>query len=408
MIPTTCNRIVRPLGAAMLVLLVSAMPCWAAWSPDEDNGYVGRFLEKFDAVSPAPALDRYATPQRYDELYLGSHLDAALQNIDNDRGGVSWGLSYRMMSLNEMYRATGANRYLEANLKAIRAVLAARDDRQGLKLWNGEVAPCWGSGKYAERGRAVFAVHTGIIVYPMLDFLTLAKAAPGFAGFSREASDSILKAVLESLAYHDRQWCDGPDQGEGFYAGLNQEDTMEDKPLPGNRLSAMGRSLWYAYKLTGEDVYRERALAIGRYIKHRLIPGPDGAYYWSYWLPLEPVTASIPKEEVNAEDVSHASLTMSLPILLAGENQVFSEADMRRLGKTVTEGFARLNNGVLFGTVNGNPGSNTDVVQIPGRWLRLTPFAREVYPRIADFYLNYQEKPGPLGLALLLRYKPEP
>ena len=174
------------------------------------------------------------------------------------------------------------------------------------------------------------------------------------------------------------------------------------------RLSAMGRSLWYAYKLTGEDVYRERALAIGRYIKHRLIPGPDGAYYWSYWLPLEPVTASIPKEEVNAEDVSHASLTMSLPILLAGENQVFSEADMRRLGKTVTEGFARLNNGVLFGTVNGNPGSNTDVVQIPGRWLRLTPFAREVYPRIADFYLNYQEKPGPLGLALLLRYKPEP
>jgi len=97
---------------------------------------------------------------------------------------------------------------------------------------------------------------------------------------------------------------------------------------------------------------------------------------------------------------------MSLPIMLADEGKIFSRNDMRRLGKTVSLGFARLNNGVLFASVTGHPGSNPNLVQIPARWLRLTPFDSAVYQRIADFFLTYQPSPGPLDLALLIRHKP--
>jgi len=59
---------------------------------------------------------------------------------------------------------------------------------------------------------------------------------------------------------------------------------------------------------------------------------------------------------------------------------------MRRFGRTVTHDFARLGGGVLFANVGGDPGGDPDLAQMPARWLRLTPFAPEVYERIARFY----------------------
>lgn len=399
------QAILRFSVVALTLLIYPGSGRAAAWTGEDEDAYSKRFAENFTSVSPVPTLDDYATVERYDELYLGQPLEAALENLTNDRGRMSWGLSYRMSSLNEMARTTGARRYLEANLKCSLAALAARDDAKELKLWTDELAPVWGAGKYSKRGRAAYAVHTGMIVYPMLDFLLLAREDADFRSNYQAELESIQQSALESLAFHDRQWRDGPGEGEGHYRALNQEEGFDGKILPGNRLSAMGRALWCGYKLTGQAVYRDRALGIATYIKNRLTLAPDGAYYWPYQLPEEPVKEPAPKESVSGEDVSHGSLTMCLPILLAHEGLVFTDEDMQRLGKMVTNGFARQNNGILFASVNGNPGSNPTLVQIPARWLRLTPLAKDVYPRIAEFQLRYQPVPGPLALALLLRYK---
>ncbi|MFB3787735.1 MAG: family 43 glycosylhydrolase [bacterium] len=395
-------------GAAGLFLFLT--PAWPAaggevWTAEQDAAYVQRFLSRFPEVQPQPGWESYAAPARFDEWFLREGWDQKLTGIRNDNGGIAWGWAYFMMALNEMYRCTGERHYWDANRQCVQAVLAARDDIRGVTLWTGKTAPAWSSDKYAERGRAVFAVHTGMIVYPILDFLLLARENPVPRNELGDADQAILRAARESLHYHDRQWREGPGEGEGHYIGMDQENALEGKPLPGNRLSSMGRALWLLWKLTGEEVYRHRAIAIGWYIKNRLTPAPDGAYYWPYWLPLEPARDFKPKEEIRGEDVSHASLTMALPILLAEENAVFTPEDMFRLGKTVTQGFARLNNGVLFGDITGNPGSNPDLVQIPGRWLRLSPFAPEVGDRLADFFLQYQPNPSPLDLALLIRFQ---
>ncbi len=379
----------------------------AQWRIEQDTDYIERFHQEFQKNVPRPELDSYATVERYDSLYLGDKLDASLQNLNNESGGMSWGLSYRMSSLNEMYRATGEQRYLDATLKCVRAALAARDDKRNLSLWTGEIAPIWGSGKYSPKGRAAYAVHTGMIVYPMLDFLLLAKNEQDYAKRLGTEYDTLLKEALECLAFHDRQWREGPEPGEGYYVGLNQEEVIEGKPLPGNRLSAMGRALWYAYKNTGNTQCRDRALAIGQYIKRRITAAPDGAYYWGYWLATEPVDRPQPKEAIGGEDISHGSLTMALPMILAEEGELFTDEDMHRLGLMVVNGFARLNNGVLFGDVTGSPKSNPKLVQLPGRWLRLSPFEPEVYRRLADFHLTYQSAPGALDLALLIRHKPK-
>ncbi len=390
------------IAVGLLVCLCSAG--WTQWTEEQDAAYMNRFHDHFRKVEPVPTIEEYVSPKQYDDLYMGRKFDAALNLVNNDQGGIAWGWSYRMMSLNEMYRATENDKYLKANLKAIQTILSVRDDKLGKKLWTGKIAPAWGSEKYAERGRAIFAVHTGIIVYPMLDFLSIVKEKPALAKWLGKQSQPILKQVQESLAFHDPQWRDGPEEGEGHYIGLNQENTMEEKPLPGNRLSSMGRALWLLSTLTNDAQSRARAIAIGHYMQRRLSQDSDGAYYWPYWLPLQPVTDPIPKDKLGGEDVSHGSLTMALPILLESQGEVFNAQQMESLVKTVTQGFARLNNGMLFGDVCGNPKSNPIYVQLPARWLRLTPHSKEVYDRIADFYVQYQPKPGPLDLALLLRY----
>ena len=68
--------------------------------PAADVAYVKAFEAKYPPVHPVPTLTEYATVERYDKSFLGANLDAALENLNNQRGAMAWGLSYRMVSLN--------------------------------------------------------------------------------------------------------------------------------------------------------------------------------------------------------------------------------------------------------------------------------------------------------------------
>ena len=392
-------------STAIVIALACAVTM--AHSQDADAEYVARFLERFPKVESPPTLVEYAAPARFDERFLGEALDKALAGVGAQQGNNAWGLAYWMHAYNEMYRATKDPKYLTANLRCIDAMLAARDDKQGLVLWTGATVPAWSSEKYAERGRAVFAVHTGMIVYPMLDCLLLLRDEPETLAPDSDRYQDILRQSLESIAYHDPQWRDGPVEGEGHYIGKDQEDILEGKVLPGNRLSAMGRALWTAWKLTGDEAYKVRSIQLGLYIKRRLGVGSDGAYYWEYWLPNEPVTGTVEREDVNGEDTSHGQLTVSFPFMLAADGEVFDDDDMRRFGLTVLHGIARRNDGILFGNVTGSPKSNPAHVSSPDGWLAPASVEPEVKDRLVDFYLNYQPLPGPLDLATLRQYAGE-
>jgi hypothetical protein len=239
--------------------------------------------------------------------------------------------------------------------------------------------------------------------------LVLAKAEPEFwAGLGEEPA-GILKEVSETLRYHETGWRDGPGEDEGRYISTRGETKNEGETLPGNWQSAMGNALWLYSEVTGSNVARERALHSGRFMKRRLTLAPDGAYYWSYWLPAEPVTGTAPKDTIQGEDTSHASLSASFPILLASRGEVFDREDMRRMGQTVLQGIAHLGDGVLKANITGDPKFPVKYVQQPSRWLTLAPYEPDVYRRIAEFYLRYAPGScGPLELADLIRYAPSP
>ncbi len=378
-----------------------------------EKTYEERFLQAFTVCDPKKDIDEYASPKMFDELYMGKNLDIALTGINNDSAGIAWGISYLMMSINEMYKTTRDIKYLRAMRKAASAVLACRDDKRGVQLHFGVTAPVWSCLQYSERGRCAYPVHTGIITYPILDYLSLAASDSIFKSEIGTEYDEMLDQIRESLDFHNRQWNDGPNPDEGYYYGRDQEPSMDGKVLPANRLSSMGRALWLSSKLTRNKEHKDKALKIALFIRNRLSRNTTcDAYVWPYFLscdskPVESDAHGLRKEIGGGEDISHGSLTVSFTIIAASDGVIFNATDMARFGRTVTELIAPRDNGILFSHVDGNESSNPDkdLLTIPSRWLPLTPYCPRVYRRIANFLLFFEPRPHPLDMALLLRYR---
>lgn len=384
-----------------------------AWNEADQVEYEKKFHTVFTQVTPTPTLDAYLDLTTFNKTYLGDEFVKTLAGLNNDEASIAWGTSYLMMAYNEFYRATGNEDYLRTLKKVIDVVINARDDKRGVALFTGEVAPIWSSVKYSERGRCAYAVHTGIIAYPIFDFLALIKDKPALQTEIGLDFQGLLKLAQESLDFHKIQWIDGPGKGEGYYLARNQEPILDGKALPINRLSSMGRALWISWKVSGNTDHRDKAVAMGVFFKNRLSLNTEcDAYVWPYMFgpefkPFEGNSETLREKMDGGEDISHGSLSMSLPVMLAEEGLVYDATDMARFGRTMTCLISPKSNGIMRSFVDGNPkaGADKSLITSVGRWLRLTPFLPEVYDRIVTFQLNYEPVPVPLDCALLLRYR---
>jgi hypothetical protein len=398
--------------------LVAAQASDKGWEGTEDQVYRTNFIQAFGQPSDRfSSMSEYLDYFDYDR-YLGNTLSTALAEMQLGSRPVMWSMDYWMISMNEAYHATGDPYYLEENHRCIRAVLDYRDDRRSAMLYDGTVAPVWGTDIYSEgNGRRYYSGHSGMITFPMLEFLLLAQKEPGLLETLGEEYDEILDLVQETLEFHSRDWVDGPGAEEGHF--INHPDSehrlqYQNQPQPANLMCAMGRALWMSYKVSGNFTHLTRAVKLARYIKNRLTLATDGAYYWEYQLPTQPVTETRDKEEILSEDVGHAFLTISFPILLAQEGVVFGDVDMIRFSKTLKQGFGRLGDGVLLGEVNGSPLRFDTVNEIRGSvigifgWARLTPWDPEVYQQVSEFYLKYHaNSDNHIDNAVLMRYNLE-
>ena len=404
-----------------ILLTVSSLASQAqekGWTAGDEETYRLRFHQAFGEPSERFAtLEEYLAYYRYDR-YLGSTLSRAIADMEFGTRPVMWSMDYWMISMNEAYHATGNPYYLQEILRCIRAVLDYRDDQRGAMLYNGAIAPVWGTDIYSGgTGRRYYSGHSGMITYPMFEFLLLLENEPEMLADLGEEYDEILALAQETLDYHDRDWNEGPGADEGhFFNHVDSEyrPQYQNDPQPANLQCAMGRALWTSWKVSGNTGHRDRAIKLARYIKNRLTLATDGAYYWEYQLPVNPVTQTRDRENVISEDVGHAFLTLSFPILMAQDGVVFDDEDMLRFAKTMKQGFGRFNDGVLFGEVNGSPLRFDTVNEIKGvvgsiyGWARLTPWDPEIFDRVVEFYLKYHaNSDNHVSNAVLIRYNLE-
>ncbi len=347
---------------------------------------------------------RWSFEDAYDNVADG----AWYMGQDNTSANLAWGESYVMSALAAMFRASGHPMYLERLAEHVDALLLQRDDALGVSDYRGVSGACWRNTSYQAGGEPYcYAVHTGMLVYPMLEYVAALRSAPRYE--ERVAADGetlgdkaarYLVAAQESVAFHDFEWNDAgyyvfaPDATFLAYAG-------QDQPL--NQSNAMGRVHVLLAELAPGGDDESKAVALASRMQSMISVGADGAYLWNYWGGAY---------AGDGEDISHAAINVDFAALCAAHGLVFDEANVAGFATTFMER-VYVNDGTFADWVGG--GSTNDLGYRPqvGRWLAVARAQAGVYTAVRDvFDVDYPASgigSGSvlLGWALLAEHEPK-
>ena len=278
---------------------------------------------------------------------------------------LAWSESYLMQAYAEMFQATGDERYLDKLSDHVESVLRNRDDFRGQVDWKGDLAPAWGTDRYTKEGDwKHFAVHTGMITYPMLEFVQLVREF-GIDRLSDEA-EAILVRVKEAVDYHDKEWV-VQDLGFGLYTFPEDYYGRPNYICPLNQQAAMGRSLLLLWKLTGEERYRQKATDIAAALKYSFQEDEQGAYVWG-------VNLGPPSHSNPVDDISHSTITIHFVTLAHQAGIEFTANDMEKITSTVKRLFS---GGRVARRIDGTGDYAYEIAA--GQYAFLTPYDREIW-----------------------------
>lgn len=350
------------------------LPDGAKDSGEQDSG-PPPLIETVASLSGGVSA-RVAFEDAYDNVNSGDWY----RGQDNESAVLAWGESYVMMSLAAMFRATGSPQYLDRLAMHADSTLAQRDDHRGVTDYRGVSGPCWRNTGYQTNGEAYcYAVHSGMIASPMVEFALLVRqggldAERAYDGvtFGQKAEDYI-EAAEQTAAGHDDEWNDA-----GYYIFRADATflTNAGKDLPLNQSNAMGRLLLLLHDATSKAAYLDKATKLAQRLKSQMTVGANGEYLWNYW---GGAYAS------PGEDISHAALNVEFATLAADRGVVFTSADIDRLTHTFL-GDVYLDDGTFSDFVGGGTTNGSGYRPQAARWLPLSAKRTSIYAAIRDLY----------------------
>ncbi len=241
---------------------------------------------------------------------------------------LAWSQSYLMQAYAEMFRATGDEGYLSKLYDHINSVIRNRDDFRGKLDYKGDLVPAWGTDRYTrDKAWIHFVVHTGMIIYPMLEFVQLIREH-GIKTL-KDAAEAVLARVRESADYHDGQWVIViQETGFGLYTYPEDYYRKSNYVVPLSQQAAIGRSLILLWRLTGEERYYEKARDIALAIKGSLQENEFGGYVWG--VEIGPLS-----DRNHVADISHSTITVDFIRLAYEAGLVFNADDIGKIVHTI-------------------------------------------------------------------------
>ncbi|MEQ4203918.1 hypothetical protein [Actinopolymorpha sp. B9G3] len=260
----------------------------------------------------------------------------------------------------------------------------------------------------------IFAVHTGMITFPISGFVRLVRHSPRLREIPRyrEKAEEYLHAVREAVAVHDPEWRE-TEAGEGnliWRKGSAQQWDGSEQPI--NQTLGWGQTVAELAVITGEEEYRHRTRAMAKMLRGQLAVDAGDAYTWHYWPTFGniyngyPKTGS-PETDVSLynpnlatparqiEDVSHAAITVEFAAAAFRAHLGMDGRDLARLARTYTQNVA--GGASAHVRVDGTGALNpTYALQTP-RWMPLAPWDEQVFHHSLAVYENYQPTPESLG-----------
>jgi hypothetical protein len=260
----------------------------------------------------------------------------------------------------------------------------------------------------------IFAVHTGMITYPIASFVRIVLHSPVLVSRARYRAKALeyLAACRAAVAVHDWEYRLNQ-RGEGnLIWPKGQPLTWDGCEQPINQSVALGMTLVELAIATGDRSYRRKVSAMAKMFARQVGVDNGGAYTWHYWMQGGlvydgyPKTGS-PKTDVSFfnpsgpgasqfEDISHGAIDVEFAARAFRAKLGFTGHDMTRIAQTFTQNVAMTDaNGLpsIHTTVAGTGNGGASVAHQAPRWMQVSPWNRGVFKHSLALYDRYQPTP---------------
>ncbi len=271
---------------------------------------------------------------RYDAAYMANQ--SWYEGVNNEKGVLAWGEGYVLESLVEGYLASADPHYLVELVDHADAALDERDSVRGVVDYRSKSLPCWRATKYSTKPYC-WAVHTGMIATPLVEFAALVKERPELATIATHDGKTFadkatlyLAAAEDAAAVHLDEWkTAGADDGYYIFRPDMSFYPSAGSPIPLNMMNAMGLlHLALARVSSSAAAHLEKA----RRLTHHFLNNKTtlgGGYYWNY---LGGAYVA------PGEDISHGSLNARFLSRAAEQNVVVTDKSKAALARTFMDG----------------------------------------------------------------------
>jgi hypothetical protein len=300
--------------------------------------------------------------------------------------------------------------------------LTARDVRATPAVGNVPV-----TGEFPMLTKAViFAVHTGMITYPIASFVRLVHSSPVLMRRYRSKAAEYLTACREAVAVHDWEYRETSAGGGYLIWPKTQPLPYDGCEQPINQSLGLGQTLVELALVTGDSEYRRKVAALAKMFAGQLSVDDGDAYRWHYWptggLVHDGFTKTgSPETDVSTftpsggparqfEDISHGAIDVEFAVRAFRARLGFTGEDMARIAKTYTQNVATTDpdgQPAIHATVAGTGTGTAAVAHQAPRWMQATPWDPRVHQHCLALYNRYQPTPErdgqqPIGFGWLL------
>lgn len=262
----------------------------------------------------------------------------------------------------------------------------------------------------------VFAVHTGMVTYPLAMYARMVLADKSLAR-SRHGGRAhrVLRMVERAVAFHDEELLMRGDGTADYVWPKGAPVPFDGLIQPYNQSHGLGLTMAELFRITGAAKYADRVRALLATFGQGITETGEGAFVWNYWPVHSELYNGYSAEEGlstytpsfttarQVEDISHAAISVEF-VHAAHEAGIADwNEQLRHFALTYTQNVIRSETEVWYRVDGTGDAVPTNAVQC-ARWMTVARYDKEIYSQSLRVYQAVALEPSQGSHALGIGY----
>lgn len=244
----------------------------------------------------------------------------------------------------------------------------------------------------------VFAVHTGMVTYPLAMYARMVLADMKLARSSHGGrARRVLRAVERAIAFHDEELLMRGDGTADYVWPKGAPVPFDGLIQPSNQSHGLGLTMAELFRVTGQAKYADRVRALLATFLTGITQTAAGAYVWTYW-PVhselyrgygaqEGASTYTPSYTASqqVEDISHAAISVEFVHAAHEAGIADLDEELSHFALTYTKNVIRSESEVFCRVDGTGDAVPTNAVQC-ARWIPVARYDKQIYTQSVRVY----------------------